>query len=143
MNNGAMLNAYPDSLGGTLADIAALLERPELRDAFRSFYVLPSLYESDLDRGFSVVSYALNRELANESDLIALRALGLDLKLDFVLNHLSARSPQFQDVLKNGGASLYQDFFIDWNVFWQGKGDMTAFPCSICAGCCRRSASRP
>ena len=26
MNGGAMLNAYPDSLGGTLSDIAQLLE---------------------------------------------------------------------------------------------------------------------
>ncbi len=37
---GVMLNAYPDSVGGTLADIVGLLKRPELRDAFRSFYIL-------------------------------------------------------------------------------------------------------
>ena len=37
MNSGAMLNAYPDSLGGTLTDIAALLETKEMRGAFRYF----------------------------------------------------------------------------------------------------------
>ena len=53
MNNGAMLNAYPDSLGGCLGGAAALISRPEFADVFRSFYVLPSLFHTDLDRGFS------------------------------------------------------------------------------------------
>ena len=57
---GAMLNAYPDSIGGRLEDITAMLEREELRGAFTSFYILPSLYHSDLDRGFCVVDYDLN-----------------------------------------------------------------------------------
>lgn len=125
MNSGAMLNAYPDSLGGTLSDIASLLERPEFRDTFRSIYVLPSIFHTDLDRGFSVISYALNRQMASREDLARLHALGIDLKLDFILNHLSVLSPQFQDILKNGDASEYRDFFIDWNKFWQGHGEMT------------------
>ena len=122
MNNGAMLNAYPDSLGGTLAQAAALLARQELEGAFRSFYILPSLFHTDLDRGFSVISYDLDRRLASRADLEALRAQGLDLKLDFILNHLSVLSPQFQDIVRNGEASAYRDFFIDWNAFWQGRG---------------------
>lgn len=125
MNNGAMLNAYPDSLGGTLAQAAALLDRPELADAFRSFYILPSLFHTDLDRGFSVISYELDRRLASREDIEALKAQGLDLKLDFILNHLSVLSPQFQDIVRNGDASVYRDFFIDWNRFWQGRGEMT------------------
>lgn len=51
MNNGAMLNAYPDSLAGKLGGAAALISRPEFKDVFRSFYVLPSLFHTDLDRG--------------------------------------------------------------------------------------------
>ena len=54
-NNRPMLNVYPDSLGGTLHDVAALLGRDEMRGAFSSLYVLPSLFHSDLDRGFSVI----------------------------------------------------------------------------------------
>ena len=125
MNNGAMLNAYPDSMGGTLSALAGVLERPELRGAFRSFYLLPSVFHTDLDRGFSVISYDLNRLLASEGDLDRLRALGIDLKLDFILNHLSVLSPQFQDILEKGDASPYRDFFIDWNRFWEGHGTMT------------------
>lgn len=37
MNQGVMLNAYPDSLGGNLAAEAGFLARPECRGAFRSF----------------------------------------------------------------------------------------------------------
>ena len=125
MNCGAMLNAYPDSMGGRLADLAQLLGTEDFRDAFRSVYLLPSVFHSDLDRGFSIISYDLNRTLATRADIDALKDAGLDLKLDFVLNHLSVLSPQFQDILKNGDASPYRDFFIDWNKFWEGCGEMT------------------
>ena len=125
MNSGPMLNAYPDSLGGKLGDIADLLERPEMRGAFSSFYILPSVFHTDLDRGFSVISYDLNERLAESADLDRLRALKTDLKLDFILNHLSVLSPQFQDILEKGEDSAYRDFFIDWNRFWEGRGEMT------------------
>ena len=125
MNSGAMLNAYPDSLGGCLTHAIELLEKPEIRGAFRSFYLLPSLFHTDLDRGFSVISYDLNRQLVAGDDLPRLQALGVDLKLDFILNHLSVLSPQFQDILQKGDASPCRDFFIDWNRFWEGKGTMT------------------
>ena len=120
-----MLNAYPDSMGGTLHDIVQLLARPEFENVFGSFYILPSVFNTDLDRGFSVIDYTLNRELAGPQDMEGLKALGLKLKLDFILNHASVLSPQFQDLLKNGKNSVYRDFFIDWNDFWQGCGSMT------------------
>ena len=126
MNSGAMLNAYPDSMGGKLSDITDILAMPEFKDAFRSFYILPSLFHSDLDRGFSVIDYGIDERCASEAGLEALKALGIDLKLDFVLNHLSVQSPQFKDLLENGEASEYRDFFIDWNAFWAGCGEMTA-----------------
>ncbi|MCI7105503.1 MAG: sucrose phosphorylase [Lachnobacterium sp.] len=125
MNNKPMLNAYPDSLGGKLEEIVNLLKTDEMQDVFSSFYVLPSLYHSDLDRGFSVVDYELNEELADREDLERLKELGIDLKLDFILNHASAQSPQFRDLVKKGEASDYRDFFIDWNQFWEGHGTMT------------------
>ena len=37
VNNGPMLNAYPDSMGGTLSDIVAMLEKSEFKDTFSSF----------------------------------------------------------------------------------------------------------
>lgn len=125
MNIGPMLNAYPDSMGGTLDEIAAFLQKPEMKDVFSSCYVLPSLFHTDLDRGFSVIDYSLNKMLASREALDKLEGLGIDLKLDFILNHASVLSKQFQDIIKNGDKSEYRDFFIDWNKFWEGCGEMT------------------
>lgn len=122
--DGVMFNAYPDSCGGTLRAITELLSPGgPLDGAFSLFYVLPSLYNSDLDRGFSIVDYEINGDIATEKDLARLRESGLGLKLDFVLNHISVQSPQFRDILANGADSDYFDFFIDWNEFWKGNGE--------------------
>lgn len=122
---GPMMNLYPDSLGGNLGDTAVFLAREEVKGAFAALYILPSLFHSDLDRGFSVIDYGIESSLASRADLDAIRKAGVSLKLDFVLNHASVQSPQFQDLIRNGDDSAYRDFFIDWNAFWQGKGEMT------------------
>jgi len=124
-NNAPMLNAYPDSMGGTLSDIIDILKKPEFENIVRSFYILPSLFNTDLDRGFSVINYDLNSQLAKKEDLEALAKLGMDLKFDFILNHASVLSEQFQDIIANGEESKYTDFFINWNKFWEGHGQMT------------------
>lgn len=122
ISNGVMLNAYPDSIGNKLSDTIKMLKMPEFKDAFSLFYVLPTFFNSDLDRGFSVIDYNLNKELVSEEDLIALNELNIMLKFDIVLNHLSVASPQFKDLLQHGEDSKYKDFFINWNTFWEGNG---------------------
>ena len=122
----AMFNAYPDSVGENLEETAAFLSCDEMKGTFRSFYILPTVFNTDLDGGFSVISYDLCGSKAREEDLRALKKSGIDLSFDFILNHLSALSPQFRDILKNGDASPYRHFFIDWNRFWEGRGEMTA-----------------
>jgi sucrose phosphorylase len=121
---GVMLNAYPDSIGKRLADTVELLKRPEFRDAFSLFYILPTFFNSDLDRGFSIIDYNINEELVSPEDLDELNALGILIKFDLVLNHLSVRSPQFQNLLLKGDDSHHRDFFIDWNEFWCEHGSM-------------------
>ena len=123
LTSGPMLNAYPDSMGGRLEDIVVLLG-DELSGAFEDFYILPSLFHSDLDRGFSVIDYDLDENYATAADLEALKELGIGLKLDFVLNHQSVQSKEFQDLVAMGDDSAYRDFFIEWNRFWEGRGEM-------------------
>lgn len=125
LNSGPMLNAYPDSMGGTLEDIIQLLQMPELEKVFQSFYILPSVFNTDLDRGFSVIDYELNEQYASREDLNVLKEMNIALKFDFILNHASVLSKQFQDIIKNGESSEYKDFFINWNKFWMGYGEMT------------------
>lgn len=101
------------------------MQRPEFAQAFQAFYILPSIFNTDLDRGFSVIDYELNSCYARQEDLNVLHDLGIALKFDLILNHASVLSPQFQDLLKNGEHSRYKDFFINWNHFWAGHGTMT------------------
>ena len=124
IRNGVMLNAYPDSIGSKLSDTIEVLLMPEFEDVFSLFYILPTFFNSDLDRGFSIIDYNFNQELVSKEDLKALAALRIMLKFDIVLNHLSVASPQFKDMLQYGKASKYKDFFIDWNQFWEGHGEL-------------------
>jgi len=122
--NGVIFNAYPDSIGRNLADIVAMLKLPEFKDVFSLFYILPTIFNSDLDRGFSIIDYDLNDELVSREDLDQLHELNVMFKFDLVLNHLSVGSPQFQDLLKKGDKSKYKNFFIDWNAFWGSHGEL-------------------
>ncbi|MBQ1300767.1 MAG: hypothetical protein IIY25_06625 [Erysipelotrichaceae bacterium] len=125
MGIGTLLNAYPDSVGGRLSDIVSLLKKPEFKDTFQSFYILPSVFNTDLDRGFSLIDYEISESLADKQDIADLHDLNIDLMMDFILNHISVLSHQFQDIIKYGDDSKYRDFFIDWNKFWDGCGKMT------------------
>jgi sucrose phosphorylase len=125
VNWGPMFNAYPDSIGEVLSDSITFLKKAELEDIFSSYYILPSIFNTDLDRGFSIIDYNLNENYATAEDISELQKLGIDLKFDFVLNHASVLSKQFQDILKNGENSIYKDFFINWNKFWDKKGIMS------------------
>lgn len=122
---GVIFNAYPDSIGRNLADTVCMLKRPEFEDVFSLFYILPTVFNSDLDRGFSIIDYDLNDELVSRDDLDQLHELNVMFKFDLVLNHLSVGSPQFQDLLKNGDKSKYKNFFINWNEFWHTHGEMS------------------
>lgn len=124
MNLGTMFNAYPDSIGYSLDKIVEFLSQDDLKNAFKSFYILPTVFDSDIDRGFSIISYDLCDKYASKQDLKNLNKNDIDLMFDFILNHLSIQSPQFKDILENGDNSKYRDFFIDWNKFWENKGEM-------------------
>ena len=122
ISNGVMLNVYPDSIGEKFSDSIAMLKMPDFKDVFSFIYVLPTFFNSDLDRGFSIIDYDINKDLVDIKDLKDLNELQIKLKFDIVLNHLSVASPQFKDMLQYGNASKFKDFFINWNEFWEGNG---------------------
>lgn len=121
---GTLLNSYPDSIGNKLDDIVSVLKKEEFKGAFESFYILPSVFNTDLDRGFSLISYDLSEKYASQQAIDDLQGMNIDLMMDFILNHISVLSPQFQDIIQKGEESEYRDFFIDWNKFWDGCGTM-------------------
>lgn len=122
ISNGVMLNVYPDSIGEKFSDTVSMLKMNEFKDVFSFIYVLPTFFNSDLDRGFSIIDYDINKDLVDTKDLKDLNELQIKLKFDIVLNHLSVASPQFKDLLQKGNKSIFKDFFINWNEFWEGNG---------------------
>lgn len=62
-----------------------------------------------------MIDYDLNEQLADREDLDQLKNMGINLKLDFILNHASAQSPQFRDLVEKiasyGAAIVRLDAF--------------------------------
>jgi glycosidase len=45
------------------------------------------------------------------------------LCLEYMVNHISPESPQFQDYLQNGAKSRFDSMFVKWRDIWpEGKG---------------------
>lgn len=54
-----------------------------------------------------------------------------DLMVEFMVNHISPASQEFQDFLAKGPESEYWPMFIHWNEFWEG-GARTWLPLAKC-----------
>lgn len=117
--------SLPGSMGGTLDDIALFLQKPEMKEVFSSCYILPSLFHTDLDRGFSVIDYSLNKMLASREALEKLESLGIDLKLDFIFKSCVRFCQNSFRILLKTEKTQSIVIFIDWNKFWDGCGKMT------------------
>ena len=122
MKNQAQLIAYVDRLpGGTFQDLQALLDGP-LAGAFGGVHLLPFFHPIDgADAGFDPIDHTqVDRRLGTWDDVSVLAA-DRDVMADVIVNHISRRSPQFQDFNGRGPESPYAGLFLTWSrVFPQG-----------------------
>ncbi len=110
------LLTYPDSLGGDLRSLDALLRGP-LHGLFRGVHVLPP-FPSSGDRGFAPLSYReIDARFGSWTDIERLSA-EYDVVLDLMINHLSRQSPEFRDFQRRGRSSPYADLFITLDKVW-------------------------
>lgn len=117
------LLTYPDSLGGDLAALIRLLDRP-LSGLFRGVHILPP-FPSTADRGFAPVSYReIDPSFGSWADIERL-AQSHDVLLDVMINHISRQSPEFQDYQRLGGRSPHADVFVTADKVWP-RGEPTA-----------------
>lgn len=117
------LLTYPDSLGGDLRSLRAVLRGP-LKGLFRGLHVLPP-FPSSGDRGFAPLTYRdIDPRFGTWADI---RRLGTeyDVVLDLMINHLSRQSPEFRDFERHGRRSPYADLFITLDKVWP-NGDPPA-----------------
>lgn len=116
MRNGPQLLTYPDSLGGDLAAIDALLRGP-LDGLFTGIHVLPP-FPSSGDRGFAPTTYLeIDPRFGSWADIRRL-AEGHDVLLDLMVNHISRRSPEFEDFVRRGRRSPHADLFVTLDKVW-------------------------
>lgn len=116
VKNQAMLITYSDSLGKNLKDLNQVLEGP-LKDVVGGVHILP-FFPSSGDRGFAPMDYTkVDEAFGDWSDIEAL-SQDYYLMFDFMINHISAKSPYFLDFLEKKDASAYADLFIRYKNFW-------------------------
>lgn len=112
-SNQIQLITYIDRLsGGTIKDLQQLLQQ-ELNGLFDGVHLLPFYPPIDgEDAGFDPTDHtAVDSRLGNWHDIGAL-AGQQTVMADMIVNHMSAQSAQFQDVLTQGEASPYWPLFL-------------------------------
>lgn len=104
------LITYADSLGGDLKQLNELLNTA-FSGLFSGVHILPP-FPSSADRGFAPIDYTrIEPSFGSWEDIKTIGA-SHEVLLDLMVNHISSRSPQFQDFLAQGDASPYARFFL-------------------------------
>ena len=112
MGNDVQLVTYADRLGGNLNGLRSLLD-DEFRDLFGGVHVLPFFNTIDgQDAGFDPIDHTrVDPRLGGWGDIASLSA-NYTFMADLIVNHVSADSPQFQDVQRHGRSSDNWDLFL-------------------------------
>jgi sucrose phosphorylase len=107
MKNQVQLIAYADRLGGNLLGTLELLQGP-FAGLFGGVHLLPFYYPIDgTDAGFDPIDHnAVDHRLGTWDDVKAI-AGEADVMADLIVNHISSRSPQFQDYSAKRSASAF------------------------------------
>ncbi|HEX4997861.1 MAG TPA: sucrose phosphorylase [Terriglobia bacterium] len=122
MKNEVQLITYVDRLsGGGFRQLKTLFDGP-FDGLFGGMHLLPFFWPIDgADAGFDPIDHTRpDPRLGSWEDVRALAA-GKDLMADLIVNHVSSRSPRFEDFRKKGAASAYADLFLTYDrVFPNG-----------------------
>ena len=125
MRNKVQLICYVDRFAnGDLNALRALLTGP-LKGVFGGVHLLPFFHTIDgADAGFDPVDHTrVDARLGDWQNLAGL-ASELPVMADVIVNHMSDQSPQFQDYLQNGAASVHHRMFLTLDtVFPTGVGE--------------------
>ncbi|RRJ62849.1 sucrose phosphorylase [Paenibacillus oralis] len=116
IQNEIMLITYSDSMGGNLKELYEVLDK-HFQGIIGGVHILP-FYPSSGDRGFAVINYDIVDPAFGDWDDIRKFSEKYYLMADFMINHVSIRSEEFKDYMKNGDSSPYREMFIHWNEFW-------------------------
>lgn len=118
MKNKIMLITYADSFGKNLKELKTALDTWFSKEV-SAVHILP-FFPSSGDRGFAPMDYTkVDPAFGDWKDVEAI-AEDHELMFDFMINHLSRRSPEFLDFIEKHDASTYADMFLRFRKFWPG-----------------------
>jgi sucrose phosphorylase len=124
VRNRVQLIAYADRCGGDLRGLADLLQGP-WAEVFGGVHILPFFTPIDgADAGFDPVDHTVvDPRLGRWADVAALAAQR-DVMADVIVNHVSAESAAFRDVLARGDRSPWASMFLTFDaVFPDGASE--------------------
>ena len=112
VREGVQLIAYADRFGGNLRALREILDGP-MAGLFTGVHILPFFTPFDgADAGFDPMDHAaVDPRLGTWDDVRALAA-EYTLMVDLIVNHVSADSSEFVDVLANGDDSPHAGMFL-------------------------------
>jgi sucrose phosphorylase len=122
MRNQVQLITYVDRLsGGGFRELQSLMDGP-LAGLLGGAHLLPFFLPIDgADAGFDPIDHTQPDPRLGTWEDVGRLARGRDLMADLIVNHVSNRSPQFQDFCAQGDASSYADLFLTYGkVFPNG-----------------------
>lgn len=126
MRNKVQLITYADRITGQgISALSNLLDGP-LKGVFGGVHLLPFYNPIDgSDAGFDPIDHsAVDERIGTWQDIHGLGE-SYDLMADLIVNHVSAQSFQFKDVLQQGEESAYWDLFLTKeDVFPNGMSDV-------------------
>lgn len=117
MKNKIQLITYIDRLGcKNIKDLNSLFKN-EFKGLFGGLHILPFYFPIDgEDAGFDPIDHQLiDPRLGDWNDLLEL-SKEVDIMADLIVNHVSAKSVQFQDYIQKGKASKYASLFLTFDT---------------------------
>ena len=113
MKNNVQLMTYIDRLTGADTQTLSNILNTQLANLFSGVHLLPFYYPIDgSDAGFDPIDHTqVDSRLGNWTDVKELGE-GYELMADLIVNHMSAQSKEFKDVITNGKESPYWDLFL-------------------------------
>ena len=113
ISNGVQLITYADRLGdGSIESLNSLLNGA-LANLFKGVHLLPFYYPFDgEDAGFDPIDHTSVDKRLGDWSHVKKMGESVDIMADLIVNHMSAQSQQFRDVLEHGRDSQYWPLFL-------------------------------
>ncbi|MGV6844679.1 MAG: sucrose phosphorylase [Lutibacter sp.] len=125
MNNKVQLITYVNRIGGeNISSLKSLLNN-QLNGLFGGVHLLPFFYPIDgEDAGFDPINHRKVDERLGSWSHIKDLSESVEVMADLIVNHISAKSDEFQDYLKHGSKSKYKSLFLSYDsIFTDGASE--------------------